>query len=148
MCFSLVSDFHKHIRLPFILLLFFSPYGFSLEQGLPKVNSTKIIIEQFEIRPLICITQMLGNNCELKIKLNWRSNINSDFCVYQETRLIKCWENARQGQHKETLTLIKNTRFSLRLEGNQVILAQQNIKINYTHSDTHRRRLRSQWSIF
>lgn len=148
MRFNFLMDMCKLNRLHLSFLLLLSPYCLASTNLLPENNNSEINIEEFEIRPLICVTQMLGNICELKIKINWRSNTNADYCVYQQSRLVKCWKNAQQGQHKETLTLVKNTSFNLQLLGNKNILAKQNIKINYTQSDTHRRRLRSQWSIF
>ncbi|CAM4128039.1 DUF3019 domain-containing protein [Pseudoalteromonas byunsanensis] len=100
-----------------------------------------------EIKPITCIVRQLGELCKMTVKVNWQAPHPIDACLYQEETKMQCWHGKKSVVEKLDISLQKNMTFRL-INSEQVVLAQQVIKVNAAMSSQYRRRLKTDWSIF
>ncbi|MCF6434469.1 DUF3019 domain-containing protein [Pseudoalteromonas sp. MMG022] len=104
-------------------------------------------VPKLEIKPITCIVKQLGELCTMTVKVNWQATQPVDACLYQEEMKIRCWHAKQSITEKLDISLQKNMTFRL-IDSEQVVLAQQVIKVNAAMSSQYRRRLKTDWSIF
>ena len=130
-------------------LSLFSSLLFSLSAKANEIDSEGAVkVTQFEIMPLICVTNKVGDECQLKLNVKWQTDTVGDYCFYQNQKEITCWQQTNKAKKSILVKLVKSSVFSLKQKGLEKILIEQKVTLNYRQSDRYRRRLRSQWSIF
>ncbi|MDO6427227.1 DUF3019 domain-containing protein [Thalassotalea sp. 1_MG-2023] len=109
----------------------------------PLVNAKEVV---FSISPTICIVNKMGEPCTMTVNVNWQTPNAGDYCLYQDTEQLTCWQNTASIATRLNIHLQQNMVFSLREQN--TILAQKQIRVNASAPRKFRRKLRAQWSVF
>ena len=137
--------FSKIICIKVTLMLFIIiPIGL-LHAANPDIYSNKII--KFEVNPLVCIVEKIGDQCHLDAKLHWKTNQLLSICLMQENTIIQCWDDEKEIEEKLALYLKETTTFTMADRSNK-IMASIIIMVNAIEPKKRRRRLRSAWGLF
>lgn len=136
------------IRIVFLSVITSFLFSLNAKASTEVKQNNGLVVESFELMPLICVTTKVGDTCQLKLNVKWRTNIIGDVCFYQNEQQILCWQQQKEAQKTIQVALVKSSIFSLKQKGLDKPLIQQQVTLNYSQSERYRRRLRSQWSIF
>jgi len=101
---------------------------------------------QMIVMPSVCVVKIRGEICHMTINFNWQAHSALNACLYQDDKLIKCWQEKKV--IKENFALALRQDVVLTLKNKDHVFAEQHIKVNASTSAKYRRRLRSQWSLF
>lgn len=109
-------------------------------------GSEPVALLNFELKPVACIAEYIGQECEMVISVKWQINTRDDLCLMQSDTKLKCWQQQDSVNERLTINLQQSTNFFLvRIEDKQILVAKQ-VTINFINK--YRRRLKPQWSIF
>lgn len=100
----------------------------------------------FEIKPVACLAQYMGQECELQVEVNWHLSQPNELCLLQLDRVLKCWERRDKTIDRLNIKLQESTVFYLVTKANKQVIKEQQVTINYLNK--YRRRLKPRWSIF
>jgi hypothetical protein len=134
------APFFQWINLFFGLLLAFS----SCAQSETQFVDQSVIA--FEMKPVVCIAQYMGQACNMVVALNWQLKSVESLCLLQQEIEVKCWHQTEKFAAKIEVNMQQSSLFQLVRKSDNFVLAQQQITINYLNK--YRRRLKPQWSIF
>jgi hypothetical protein len=71
---------------------------------------------EFSLKPHLCVLSEAEDTCFDELQVRWRAPENMSLCLYQGglDKPLKCWYQARSGQHKFVLSATQNVVFHLR----------------------------------
>ncbi|MBH0089817.1 DUF3019 domain-containing protein [Pseudoalteromonas sp. NSLLW218] len=102
----------------------------------------------FSVSPKVCVVSEQQGFCDLDLQFEWQLNAYSDVCLYQQERLLQCWEQQLSGQFNYKARVQVETIYSLINPHTGVLLAKTQVEVQSAHAKKNRRRLRSPWSFF
>ncbi|ASM49317.1 hypothetical protein PESP_a1167 [Pseudoalteromonas espejiana DSM 9414] len=100
------------------------------------------------VSPKVCVVSELQEFCDLDLKFNWQLEAPSDVCLYQQNKLIKCWQEQAFGEFEYKARVQVETIYSLINPHTGVLIAKTHIEVQSADAKKSRRRLRSPWSYF
>jgi len=130
----------SQLQLIILVLIFLPNISFSQQ-------NKHEIIQQFSVKPLICITTKKNEPCKMTITVNWQATQPINACLFQENKSLFCWKKQKKISEKINIELSNDIRFKL-LNDKAQVYAQQNVVINTVAPRSFRRRLRAEWSLF
>jgi hypothetical protein len=98
------------------------------------------------ITPLVCVSEYLGEPCEMPIKIVFNKLPNDNYCLYQDEFLLHCLQgnntnlNIQLNYDHAVWLVLKDAA------GNSIL--KQELSIKAQQSNNKRRRIRSPWSLF
>ena len=96
-------------------------------------------------QPASCVTLHQGRECFANITIDWQSTDIGDYCLYQDKRIIHCWQNSNQNTTSLTFESSENITFYLMKRTSKAIMAQTTITVGWVHKGTPRKR---RWRLF
>ena len=96
-------------------------------------------------QPTSCITLHQGRECFTNITIEWQSIDKGDYCIYQEKKRIRCWQNSSRNKTTFTFESSENITFYLVKRNSDAVLAETTITVGWVHKATPRKR---RWRLF
>jgi len=100
-----------------------------------------------KVSPKVCVVSEQQAFCDLDLKFNWQQPSPSDACLYQQNKLIKCWQQQAVGEFEYKARVQVETIYSLINPHTGVSLASVQIEVQTAYAKK-KHRLRSPWSFF
>ena len=66
-----------------------------------------------KVSPKVCVVSEQQAFCDLDLKFNWQQPSPSDACLYQQNKLIKCWQQQAVGEFEYKARVQVETIYSL-----------------------------------
>ncbi|WP_171036157.1 MULTISPECIES: DUF3019 domain-containing protein [Pseudoalteromonas] len=101
-----------------------------------------------KVSPKVCVVSEQQAFCDLDLKFNWQQPSPSDVCLYQQNKLIKCWQQQAVGEFEYKARVQVETIYSLINPHTGVLIAKTHVEVQSADAKKSRRRLRSPWSYF
>ncbi|MCF2948748.1 DUF3019 domain-containing protein [Paraglaciecola aquimarina] len=100
----------------------------------------------WSIQPNICISDKVGDNCQLTINIEIENLPTGLHCLFLDDQQLSCSE---QGKflNEISITIKQNAVLMLKNKDQQTVLSQA-LSIKYQATFAKRRRIRNPWSIF
>lgn len=109
-------------------------------------SNDELALLNFELKPVACIAEYIGQECEMVISVKWQTSSPDDLCLMQSDTKLKCWQQQDSVNERLVINLQQSTDFSLIRNEDKKILVSKRVTINFINK--YRRRLKPQWSIF
>ncbi|WP_338362571.1 DUF3019 domain-containing protein [uncultured Pseudoalteromonas sp.] len=101
-----------------------------------------------KVSPKVCVVSDQQAFCDLNLVFNWQQALPSDVCLYEQTKLIKCWQQQAVGEFEYKARVQVETIYSLINPHTGVLIAKTHVEVQSADAKKSRRRLRSPWSYF
>jgi len=111
------------------------------------IDNTPSEVINLTIKPLACIVENAGDNCQMTVTASWQTKQPISGCLYQGNDNIACWQKQLTFSKQFSVSLQQDMTFTLRNDLGEVV-ATKKIKVNTSSSTKYRRRLRAKWSLF
>ena len=98
-------------------------------------------------QPAKCVTLHQGRKCFAKIKFQWQSPIQGDFCLYQQQQgqVIRCWQGSRGNKLNFEFESSEKIAFEIRNQQNNKVVAATAVDVSWVHKAAPRKR---RWRLF
>ncbi|MBU2918704.1 DUF3019 domain-containing protein [Psychrosphaera sp. F3M07] len=141
--FKMITSFHSFgliRRILFVLSTLCCVNSYAAEQ-----QTTEDIF--FKLKPHKCVSLHEGQQCFTKVKINWQTNIKSDYCLYssQQRSALYCWKNTQQGNIEHELNTNADVQFVLKQSPN-IVISESILKVSWVYKKKQKSRL--SWRLF
>jgi len=121
-----------------LLLLYYLPHSVNATQ---ETALSSVLTAQ----PTSCITLHQGRECFTNITIHWQGIDIDDYCLYQEKKMLRCWQKSNHNKTSFTFESSENITFYLVKRNTDVVLAETTITVGWVHKATPRKR---RWRLF
>ncbi|MCJ8319558.1 MAG: DUF3019 domain-containing protein [Colwellia sp.] len=133
-----------------LLLLYFIPYSVNAVQEKSPSSGLNSVLKLtlspvLTAQPTSCITLHQGRECFTNITIHWQSIDVDDYCLFQEKKKLRCWNNSRSNIASITFESSENITFYLMKRDSDTVLAETTITVGWVHKATPRKR---RWRLF
>ncbi len=103
---------------------------------------------EFSLKPSLCVLTEDEEACYDQLSVSWNAATEMSLCLFQgELKTpLKCWSQAKKGEHKFVLSASQNVTFQLR-EPNATLVVSEAFEVIHEHKKFRRQR-RNPWSFF
>lgn len=103
---------------------------------------------EFSLKPHLCVLSEDEDACFDELQVNWRAPEEMSLCLYQGDldSPLKCWYEAKVGEHKFVLSATQNVSFHLRAMDDNTLVSEAFEVIH--DRKVYRRQRRNPWSFF
>ncbi|RYZ94334.1 MAG: DUF3019 domain-containing protein [Moraxellaceae bacterium] len=103
---------------------------------------------KLSIKPSRCIALHEGQVCYQSLKINWRTSVTDNYCLYSQKNNtpIMCWDNLSQGVGNYEFESSDTQKFTLARKGTAQVLAEYTVEVAWVYDARSRRE--SHWRIF
>lgn len=100
----------------------------------------------FSVQPAMCVALTQGRTCYANVTIEWATNHNGSFCIYQKSpqKNIKCWKHLTQGVFKFEFESKESVTYQLINNQNDPV-AETTIDVSWVHKKSLRKR---RWRLF
>jgi hypothetical protein len=98
------------------------------------------------IQPNICVTQQVGEMCQLTFNIETQDMPPGVLCLFLNGELLTC---SQQGYfyNKISISIAQDSQLELKDNAQKVVLSKT-LQIKYLEPHNQRRRIRPPWSLF
>jgi hypothetical protein len=98
------------------------------------------------IQPNICVTQQVGDMCQLTFNIETQDVPPGVLCLFLNGELLTC---SRQGRfyNKTSISIVQDSLLELKNNAQKTILSKT-LLVKYLEPHNQRRRIRPPWSLF
>jgi hypothetical protein len=99
------------------------------------------------IEPKQCVSMREGLDCYATVKLNWRSSVKANYCLYsdQSQQALQCWQNKQTADFHSEVVSNENVRFFITMHQEKKELASTTMRVVWVHK---RKRSPVSWRVF
>lgn len=103
---------------------------------------------EFSLKPRLCILSDQEEACYDELQVSWQAPEKTSLCLYQGEldKPLKCWYDAKHGQHEFVLSATQNVVFHLRASDDNTLISEAFEVIH--DRKVYRRQRRNPWSFF
>ncbi|MBU3004477.1 DUF3019 domain-containing protein [Paraglaciecola arctica] len=103
---------------------------------------------QLLIEPNTCVSLHMNQACFVNLKMRWRTTKPNNYCLYASTQEspLKCWVASNQGIYTQQFTTDKTAYFYLKLQQNDLVIAESELKVSWVYKKQQKSRLT--WRLF
>jgi hypothetical protein len=122
---------------PLLIFIFILGQGFFLRAQAEQMPTLSL-----SIQPEQCVSMREGLDCYAKVKLNWQSSVNANYCLYsdQSQQALQCWQEQQRGDYSS-----EDVRFFIIKEQEAIELASTVMRVTWVYK---RKRSPVSWRVF
>lgn len=125
-----------------LIFIFILGQGFFLQAEAEQMPTVSL-----SIQPEQCVSMREGLDCYAKVKLNWQSSINANYCLYsdQSQQALQCWQGKQTGDFYSEVVSNKDVRFFITKQQEAIELASIVMRVTWVYK---RKRSPVSWRVF
>ncbi len=98
------------------------------------------------LRPARCVALHQGQVCYQHLQVSWRSDIQGNYCLYQDQQIepLYCWQEQTQGTYEFDFASDAATQLQLKMGGQ--VVADATMEVAWVYKANTRRK--THWRLF